>query len=105
MVAGAWLRDTINGGETTRGNSPSVSGIIARLPASLQVIGWVFLFLVSLDVSDCVTYSGNLFGFFLRNLQVEHLLKFHDELYCVQRIGTKVLAEFSGFNYFVFRLR
>ena len=47
---------------------------------------------------DCVANGGNTTGFLIGNLDAEHFLEFHKELYGVQGICNQVVGEARGFG-------
>ena len=51
------------------------------------------LFSVLLDVSDGIANSADLLSLVIGDRNAELLLKFHDELYCVQRVSTQIVCE------------
>ena len=51
------------------------------------------LLFVLLDVSDSVANSSDILYLIIEKDDVESLLELHDELYCVERVGTQVVCE------------
>ena len=51
------------------------------------------LFCVLLDVSDSVADGTNLLSLIIGNRNTKLLLEFHNQLYCIQRVSTKVIGE------------
>ena len=52
------------------------------------------------DIVDGVADSCNLLGILVRNLKVESLFEFHNQLYGIQRVGTECAGETCFRNYF-----
>ena len=53
----------------------------------------VKLFLVLLDIVDRVTDGSDLLSVLVRNLDIESLLEFHDQLHGVERVCAQVVGK------------
>src|ERR1035438_4048494 len=58
--------------------------------------------LVRVDVIDGLLHRRDLFGIFIGNFRFELLLKCHDQLYRIQRVGAEIVDERSAVDDFFF---